>query len=188
MSGPPPKPAALRQRTNRKAGATSLPGTTRLKIQRGRVPELFERRCPCGGVAPEPRKRKPGPGRPPKQPEPCRACCGTGYLPWHPRTLWWWREVWQSEVAKEYLRVDMAGLYRLAVLEERFWIDLEEGKDVRALAAEIRLQQQAFGLTPLDRSRLQWEVERPPAEGEKQRGADEAPPTYDSRQVLRALN
>jgi hypothetical protein len=162
-----------------------LPGRGLLKVQRGRVPELFDRPCVCGGVAPRQRKRKPGPGRPPKQPGACPVCHGTGLVPWHPLTLAWWRAVWTSEVHGQYLKVDLHGLYVAAALEDRFWKASDAGEDIRTLAAERRLQQQAFGLTPLDRSRLQWEVERPPQEGEKQ--TDEAPPTFDSRAVLRAL-
>lgn len=97
----------------------------------------------------------------------------------------WWREVWTSEIADQYLRVDRQALSRLAVLVDNFWRASDEGLATRELAAEIRLQQQSFGLTPLDRTRLQWEVERAkPAEAAEK---DEPPPVYDSRDVLRAL-
>jgi hypothetical protein len=56
---------------------------------------------------------------------------------------------------------------------------------VREIGAEIRLQQQAYGNTPLDRTRLQWEVEHP--EPEKEPAEAEAPPVLDPRKVLRAL-
>lgn len=74
---------------------------------------------------------------------------------WHAMTVAWWREVWRSPMAEEYLRADIHALYRLAVLINQFW-----GNPSKEMAAEIRLQQQAFGLTPIDRRRLQWEVER----------------------------
>jgi hypothetical protein len=57
-------------------------------------------------------------------------------------------------MATEYLRADAHALFRLAVLIDLFWTE-----PCKELAAEIRLQQQAFGLTPLDRSRLQWNIE-----------------------------
>jgi hypothetical protein len=58
-------------------------------------------------------------------------------------------------MAAEFLQADIHGLYILAELVDRFWA--EPNKE---LAAEIRLQRQCFGLTPIDRRRLQWEVER----------------------------
>jgi hypothetical protein len=70
-------------------------------------------------------------------------------------TRYWWRDVWASPMATEYLRADEHGLFRLAVLIDLFWKEPS-----RALAAEIRLQQQAFGLTPLDRRRLEWNIEQ----------------------------
>lgn len=75
-------------------------------------------------------------------------------MEWHPMTRRWWRDVWHSPMAEEYVRADEHALFRLAVLIDKFWED--PSKD---LAAEIRLEQQAFGLTPLDRRRLEWSIE-----------------------------
>lgn len=111
---------------------------------------------------------------------------GTGLLPWHRLTLAWWRDVWSSEVRANYLRVDLHGLYRLAVMVDRYWQDSDAGLGVRELGAEIRLQQQAYGITPLDRTRLQWEVEHP-KKAETAKPESEPPVTFDSRDVLRAL-
>ena len=73
---------------------------------------------------------------------------------WDRRTVAWWREVWHSPMAAEFLRSDVHGLYRLAELVEMFWREPST-----KLASEIRLEQQAFGLTPMDRRRLQWSVD-----------------------------
>ena len=56
-------------------------------------------------------------------------------------------------MATEYLRADEHALFRLAVLIDLFWT-----QPSKELASEIRLQQQAFGLTPLDRRRLEWNI------------------------------
>jgi len=94
-------------------------------------------------------------------------------------TYAWWHDVWHSPMAAEFLQADIHGLYRLAVLVDSFWL-----QPTKELAAEIRLQQTAYGLTPIDRRRLQWEVERvekgrrPPAE---------RPPSGDARSYLRAI-
>ena len=73
----------------------------------------------------------------------------------HPMTIAWWADVWASPMSPEFDRSDVHGLIMLAVLIDQFW--RVPSKD---LAAEIRLQRQAFGLSPLDRRRLQWEIER----------------------------
>jgi len=74
---------------------------------------------------------------------------------WHSQTLRWWADVWSSPMAPEYDESDIHGLILLAVLVDAFWKEPSQ-----ALAAEIRLQRQCFGLTPVDRRRLQWEIER----------------------------
>jgi hypothetical protein len=82
---------------------------------------------------------------------------------WHPMTLLWWQDVWASPMAAEYAEADKHGLYRLAMLVEGFW--RSPSKD---LAGEIRLQEQRFGLSPLDRRRLEWTIES--ADEAKDRG------------------
>lgn len=55
----------------------------------------------------------------------------------------------------ELLAADVPGLIRLAIL----WDEFAREPKVK-LAAEIRQQEQRFGLSPLDRRRLQWEIQR----------------------------
>lgn len=74
---------------------------------------------------------------------------------WHKLTRAWWSDLWHSPMADEYLRVDEHALFRLAALIDLFWSDPS-----KELAAEIRLEQQAFGITPLDRRRLEWSIEQ----------------------------
>lgn len=58
----------------------------------------------------------------------------------------------------EFDASDLHGLLMLAVLVDDFW--LAESPTTRSkLAGEIRQQSQRFGLSPLDRRRLQWEIE-----------------------------
>jgi hypothetical protein len=78
---------------------------------------------------------------------------------WHPQTTSWWADIWASPMAPEFDDSDQHGLFALAVLVDDFW--MADKPSVRAsLSAEIRLQRQCFGLTPIDRRRLQWEIER----------------------------
>ena len=78
---------------------------------------------------------------------------------WHPMTLSWWETIWNSPMANEWVDADVPPLVALAALIEQFWI----APDAR-VAAEIRMQQREFGLSPLSRRQLQWEIKR--AEGE----------------------
>lgn len=148
MSGPPPKPAHLRQRTNRKAGA----GVIGLEAA-------------TAGPAPA----IPNPGR------------EGAPVAWHPLTLSWWAHVWSSPMAGQYLPTDIDGLGRVAMLVNDFYV-LGRREDL----AEIRLQEQRFGLSPLDRSRLQWEVTRG-EEAERKRVPRQMPAKTgtDPRKVLR---
>jgi hypothetical protein len=76
-------------------------------------------------------------------------------LLWHSLTVKWWADIWASPMAPEFDHSDIHGLYVLAMLVNAFWIEPSQ-----SLAAEIRLQRQCFGLTPIDRRRLQWEIAR----------------------------
>lgn len=73
--------------------------------------------------------------------------------PWHVMTRRFWKDVWKSPMVSEYLLADQHGLFRLAVLIDAFW-----KKPTVQLSAEIRMMSQLFGLSPIDRRRLEWQV------------------------------
>lgn len=83
---------------------------------------------------------------------------------WRPATLAWWADLWASPMAAEYHDSDKHALFILATLVDQFWTNPDS-----KLASEIRLQRQAFGLTPYDRRRLEWTIET--AEESKDRGS-----------------
>lgn len=83
-------------------------------------------------------------------------------------------------MASEFLKADVHGLFRLAVLVDRFW-----NESLTSLAAEIRQQQAAYGLTPIDRRRLQWEVEKVEAVTKKRQPAPAV--GGDPRNLLRMV-
>jgi hypothetical protein len=99
---------------------------------------------------------------------------------WHPLTLEWWARVWGSPMANQYLPSDVDGLGRVAVLVDKFNLTGSS-----AVAAEIRLQEMRFGLSPLDRSRLQWELAKAD-EAEKRRESIDMR-TRDPRKTLKAV-
>lgn len=146
--GPAPKPAHLRQRTNRKAGATTIvaPDAPRKKSD---IPEI-----------PNPDDRA-----------------------WHPLTRSAWANAWASPMASQWIETDWDALGRLALLWDEFY-----KKPSADALKEIRLQSALFGLSPLDRSRLQWEVNRADV-AEKQQLQRQTPPirrtgTHDPRVLL----
>ncbi|MFI6299558.1 hypothetical protein ACIBEJ_48745 [Nonomuraea sp. NPDC050790] len=107
---------------------------------------------------------------------------------WHVMTLAWWADVWASPMAPEFDASDRHGLFVLAVLIDEFWV--RPSKD---LAGEIRLQRQSFGLSPIDRRRLQWEIERGDEANERTRkrrakpAAKEQETSADPRSILHAV-
>jgi hypothetical protein len=79
---------------------------------------------------------------------------------WHPMVLEWWESVWRSPMASEFLDVDMrSGLFLLADLHQVRW-DAKEPRDLIEASKEIRQQEVRFGLSPIDRRRLQWTIEQ----------------------------
>lgn len=83
-----------------------------------------------------------------------------GRAVWHVMTVQWWEDVWTDPVSSRYARSDKHGLYRLAVVVDRFWKLTAANPQRVKLSAEIRQLESKFGLSPLDRRRLQVEIEK----------------------------
>jgi hypothetical protein len=73
-----------------------------------------------------------------------------------PPTRAWWATVWSAPMAAVYLDADVPALARLATLIDR----MNQGESSSRLLSEIRSLEDRFGLSPLARRRLQWEVEQ----------------------------
>ena len=78
---------------------------------------------------------------------------------WHPHTVRWWDTIWASPLSAEWVQADMPALLRLAALENRFW-QAEDAATAVRVHSEIRQGSMQFGLTPMSRRSLQWEVKR----------------------------
>jgi hypothetical protein len=94
-------------------------------------------------------------------------------------------------MAPEYDDSDRHGLVMLAVLVDEFWVCTSVADQLK-LMAEIRQQSQRFGLSPMDRRRLQWEIERTEdaqAKGARRRAVSpkSSKASVDPRGVLRAV-
>ena len=89
-------------------------------------------------------------------------------------------------MATEFLAADRKRLDVIAELHQQFALAAEQGGPITQLASEIRLQEREFGLTPMDRRRLQWEIERgeTAAEQTEKRRKPKADPGKDPRSIL----
>ena len=67
----------------------------------------------------------------------------------------WWRTVWTSPMAVVYLPVDRLALERGARLVDALAVEPDA-----KLTAELRHLEDRFGLSPLARRRLMWEVDQ----------------------------
>jgi hypothetical protein len=91
---------------------------------------------------------------------------------WHPLAREYWDLVWTSPMSHLFLEADIPVLFRLLILVNRFF----EGGSLK-VAAEIRMLEREFGLTPLSRRRLEWTVAQ----------AEEATDRHEQRRSRRAV-
>jgi hypothetical protein len=90
----------------------------------------------------------------------------------------WWRTIWTSPMATVWLEADVPGLVRLAELVE---LGHREGATPLAAMSEIRALEDRYGLSPLARRRLQWEIEQAG-------GTSSDEPKQDESRWLRAVS
>lgn len=77
-------------------------------------------------------------------------------IEWRPMTLAWWETIWDSPMAKqEWIDGDVPGLMALAMIWDQFFATGDSRTH-----AEARMASKEFGLSPLSRRQLQWEVKR----------------------------
>lgn len=84
---------------------------------------------------------------------------------WRARTKAWWREIWSSPMATQWLDADREQLYMALELVEQFW-----RKPSAGILRELRAVLAAFGLDPIARRRLDWRI-APAPKPEKERPA-----------------
>lgn len=90
-------------------------------------------------------------------------------------------------MATQYVEADRHRLELVAELHQQFWTAADRGDSLTTLAAEIRHQETAFGLSPMDRRRLQWEIQR--TEAAERKKSQPKPPkrTADPRKALKVV-
>lgn len=77
---------------------------------------------------------------------------------WHPLTRRWWADLWASPMAPEYQSADLSGMFRVAMLQNDFWM---AGTPKERAEIQIRLEKADadFGTNPLARRRLEWQIQ-----------------------------
>lgn len=78
---------------------------------------------------------------------------------WHVRVRKWWKLLSEGPTAKEYLDSDMEGLFILADLMHRYWVEKDPDRQIKLALAIVR-HRSSYGDTPIDRRRLQWSIQR----------------------------
>lgn len=100
---------------------------------------------------------------------------------WLRATRTWWAEIWSSPMAAAWLPTDILTLRRLALLVDT--VSRPQEAPPATVHSEIRQLEDRFGLSPLARRKLQWEIEtaaseepaeleRPPATVRRLRAVD----------------
>lgn len=90
----------------------------------------------------------------------------------HRMTLWTWNVWWASPLTAEWVDADVPDLVDVALLVDAFWTADDPIKRAK-IHAEMRMAMQQFGLTPMSRRSLQWEIKR--LEGPKPREEPRTP-------------
>lgn len=145
---PNPKPAAQRQRRNRVTTAAEMEAAPATRIE---LPQRYSAwKCVSCYLRPG-RHSEEFFDKEEIQPHDFEPAT----VEWRPLTIAWWNTIWDSPMAGEWVDADVPGLLALAALVDAFWT-LGDPK----IAAEIRMQQREYGLSPLSRRQLQWEIKR----------------------------
>lgn len=96
-------------------------------------------------------------------------------------------------MASEWLESDkLGGLLEVAILRQDFWSATTAAGRLAA-SKEIRLKEVAFGLSPIDRRRLQWTIDQGEqaeehTEARRKRKAADRQVAKDPRSVLKAVS
>lgn len=155
MASPIPKTAATRQRRNRTTTAASIEAApaSRAELPPHRVSALMCQDCT------EPAWHHTKAWWQKAEAEEREVAPPHDYVPreatWRPATLRWWETIWASPIADEWVDADVPNLLALAVLVDEFWTTGD-----RQVHAEMRQASREFGLSPLSRRQLQWEVKK----------------------------
>lgn len=87
---------------------------------------------------------------------------------WHPQTIRWWNEIWNSPLPDTWQSFDLGSVFTLALSYNDIWLAVSASGRKEALS-EYRLQRKDFFIAPYNR--LQGEIVIETADEAKARGA-----------------
>lgn len=93
---------------------------------------------------------------------------------WQPITRKWWRELWSSGMAPEYLEVHRYGLFRVAMLFNRFFDPETELKQQLEIQVRLEKAEADYGINPMAMRRLEWQIVE--TEDKKSKGVQRSAP------------
>lgn len=105
---------------------------------------------------------------------------------WNPAVERWWCDIWSSPMSNEFHESDVHGLYLACFYLQQTLNPYLKMSDRISASKSYEAAVKNFGLTPMSRRTLQWEIERSEEAmrtGAKKRGAETAAQTAANRQV-----
>ena len=79
---------------------------------------------------------------------------------WNGAVVRWWQEIWSSPMSSEFTESDMHGLYLGCTYLHQMLNPLNKATEKTAYAMRFEGVQKNFGLNPMARRSLQWEIAR----------------------------
>ncbi|WNY15106.1 terminase small subunit [Rhodococcus phage MacGully] len=149
MSGPPAKSAEARARRNKVAGAAKLSVVVDHEIPE--MPPAEDWLVPPMGLESD---------------HPTE---------WSKAVQRWWNDIWSSPMSNEFHDSDIHGLYLACFYLQQTLNPYIPFKDRLAASKAYETSVRNYGLTPMSRRSLQWEIERveaAQAQGKKRRSRD----------------
>ena len=84
----------------------------------------------------------------------------TGALAWPPPVQRWWNDIWSSPMSNEFVHSDIQGLYMAAFYLAQALNPYAKMSDRLAAGKAHEACIRNYGLNPMARRTLQWEIER----------------------------
>lgn len=113
-------------------------------------------------------------------------------IDWYSDVEAWWADLWGSEPRDEWIDADLHLLFVAARLYQMMLDPETKVTAAKACAGEFRQIMTQFGLTPMARRTLQWEIEKPEDTGKntpaKKAPAKRAAKKADPRAKFRVVN
>jgi hypothetical protein len=95
---------------------------------------------------------------------------------WYPAVEQWWIDIWSSPMSSEFSESDMHGLYMGCMFLQETINPRNKATERAAFATKLEQINRNYGLNPMARRSLQWEIDR----------GDEATDRTDKRRQAKA--